>query len=116
MNHPTQHRARKRFGQHFLHDKTMIGRIIDAIRPLPGEHVVEIGPGLGALTDPLLRTGILLTAVEIDRDLAQRLRDTYAGDERFTLIESDVLRRRWMPSNHDHCDWLATCPTTSRHH
>ncbi|WP_370299584.1 16S rRNA (adenine(1518)-N(6)/adenine(1519)-N(6))-dimethyltransferase RsmA [Abyssibacter sp.] len=92
MNHPTQHRARKRFGQHFLHDKTMIGRIIDAIRPLPGEHVVEIGPGLGALTDPLLRTGILLTAVEIDRDLAQRLRDTYAGDERFTLIESDVLK------------------------
>jgi len=89
---PTRHRARKRFGQHFLHDKATIGRIVDAIRPMPDQHMIEIGPGLGALTEPLLRTGVTLTVIEIDRDLAQRLRVAYATEPRFHLIESDVLK------------------------
>lgn len=86
------HRARKRFGQHFLHDRNTIGRIIDAIRPTTDDHLVEIGPGLGAITEPLLATGARLTVVEIDRDLAQRLREQHATHPRFALIEADVLK------------------------
>ena len=86
------HRARKRFGQHFLHDRNTIARIVDAIRPEPGDHLVEIGPGQGAITEPLLATGAQLTAVEIDRDLAASLRARYAAHPRFTLIEDDVLK------------------------
>jgi 16S rRNA (adenine1518-N6/adenine1519-N6)-dimethyltransferase len=67
------HRARRRFGQHFLIDRACIGRILDAIDPRPGEHVVEIGPGLGALTEGLLERVDQLDVIEIDRDLAQRL-------------------------------------------
>ena len=86
------HRARKRFGQHFLHDRNTIARIVDAIRPEPSDHLVEIGPGQGAITEPLLATGAQLTAVEIDRDLAASLRARYAAHPRFTLIEDDVLK------------------------
>lgn len=64
-------RPRKRFGQHFLTDSSVIERIITAVSPRPDDHVVEIGPGRGALTDPLLASGCRLTVVEIDRDLAR---------------------------------------------
>ena len=83
-------RHRKRFGQHFLHDPGTLKRIIDAIDPLPGEAIVEIGPGEGALTAPLLQRAGRLTAIEIDRDLAKRLADRFAGD-RLTLICADAL-------------------------
>lgn len=63
------HQARKRFGQNFLTDAQVIGRIVDAVAPQPGERMVEIGPGLGALTDPLLARLGHLHVVEIDRDL-----------------------------------------------
>ncbi len=66
-------RARKRFGQHFLKDPAVIERIIDEIDPRAGEHIVEIGPGRGALTRPLLASGCTLHAIEIDRDLAAAL-------------------------------------------
>ena len=69
-----QHIARKRFGQHFLSDGGIIDAIVDAIAPVPGQHVVEIGPGLAALTQPLVERLGALTVIELDRDLASRLR------------------------------------------
>ena len=69
------HRPRKRFGQHFLHDPNVIGRIIAAINPKPDDVLVEIGPGTGALTRPLLERNRRLMVVELDRDLAARMRD-----------------------------------------
>ena len=65
--------ANKRLGQHFLHDPAVIGRILDAIDPRPGQHVVEIGPGRGALTAGLAASGARLTVIEIDRGLAAEL-------------------------------------------
>ena len=73
-------RPRKRFGQHFLHDPAVIERIVRACEARPGDHLVEIGPGRGALTDRLLDlTGCTLDAIEIDRDLVARLRPRFAG-------------------------------------
>jgi 16S rRNA (adenine1518-N6/adenine1519-N6)-dimethyltransferase len=82
------HRARKRFGQHFLTDPALIDRIIAAVDPRPGDRLVEIGPGLGALTRPLLQRAGTVTVIEIDRDLAERWR----RQSGVTVIESDVLR------------------------
>lgn len=83
------HVARKRFGQHFLADRSVIARIVDAIAPRDGERLLEIGPGQGALTSALLQRVAHLDAIEIDRDLAAGLRRRY-GD-RLALIEGDVL-------------------------
>ena len=82
------HIARKRFGQHFLVDHAVIDGIVRAIDPRPQEALVEIGPGLGALTHPLLDRCGALTVIELDRDLAARLRQR-AG---LTVVESDVLK------------------------
>ena len=82
------HQPRKRFGQHFLTDESVLDAIVDAIDPRPGEALVEIGPGLGALTRPLLARSERLTAIELDRDLAQRLRH----EPRLDVIEADVLK------------------------
>jgi 16S rRNA (adenine1518-N6/adenine1519-N6)-dimethyltransferase len=82
-----RHVARKRFGQHFLVDEAVIERIADAIDPRPGEPLVEIGPGLGALTEALLARGAALTVIELDRDLAAHWR----RDARVQVIEADVL-------------------------
>ena len=83
-----KHIARKRFGQHFLADRLIIESIVDAINPKPGQIMVEIGPGLAALTQPLVERLGHLTVIELDRDLAVRLR----GHPRLTVIESDVLK------------------------
>ncbi len=85
------HRARKRFGQHFLADAGVVQAIVDAIDPREGDLLVEIGPGLAALTGALLGRVAHLHAVEIDRDLAARLRSRYAP-QRLTLHEDDALR------------------------
>ena len=82
-----KHVARKRFGQHFLTDAMVIDRIVDCIEPKPGELVVEIGPGLGAMTDPLAERCGRLTVIELDRDLAARLRKRPELD----VVEADVL-------------------------
>ena len=83
------HIARKRFGQHFLVDQGVIHDIVRAIAPRPGQALVEIGPGLGALTQGLLeRQGQTLTVIELDRDLAARLRQ----NPRLDVIEADVLK------------------------
>jgi len=83
-----KHIARKRFGQHFLSDGGIIESIVDAIDPRPGQPVVEIGPGLAALTQPLVERLGKMTVIELDRDLAARLRSHGHLD----VIESDVLR------------------------
>jgi 16S rRNA (adenine1518-N6/adenine1519-N6)-dimethyltransferase len=83
-----KHIARKRFGQHFLADASIIDAIVRAIGPLPGQHMVEIGPGLAALTQPLVERLGALTVVELDRDLAARLR----SHPQLQVIESDVLK------------------------
>jgi 16S rRNA (adenine1518-N6/adenine1519-N6)-dimethyltransferase len=82
------HIARKRFGQHFLTAVDVIDRIVRAIAPKPGERLVEIGPGLGAMTIPLRAHCEALTVIELDRDLAERLRRR--GD--LDVVESDVLK------------------------
>ena len=81
------HIARKRFGQHFLHDPFAIDAIVDAIAPAEHDALVEIGPGLGAMTFPLLDRCRRLTVIELDRDLAARLRSR----SELTVIEADVL-------------------------
>ncbi|MEX0606560.1 MAG: 16S rRNA (adenine(1518)-N(6)/adenine(1519)-N(6))-dimethyltransferase RsmA [Halofilum sp. (in: g-proteobacteria)] len=83
--------ARKRFGQHFLHERATIERIVAAVAPQPGDHLVEIGPGEGVLTRPLLEAVGRLDAVEIDRDLAAalRARDDWPGT--LELHEADAL-------------------------
>ena len=82
-----KHIARKRFGQHFLVDRSVIDAIVDLIDPQPGQALVEIGPGLGAMTDPLVARCGALTVIELDRDLAQRLRQRSV----LNVIEADVL-------------------------
>jgi 16S rRNA (adenine1518-N6/adenine1519-N6)-dimethyltransferase len=82
---------RKRLGQHFLHDRAVCARIVAAAGVHPGDRVLEIGPGLGALTEPLLAAGARVTAVEVDRRLAAYLRDSLGGDPGFELREADVL-------------------------
>lgn len=83
-----KHIARKRFGQHFLTDGGIIDAIVRAIAPQPGDAMVEIGPGLAALTQPLVERLGRLAVIELDRDLAQRLR----GHGQLDVIESDVLK------------------------
>lgn len=83
-------RVRKRFGQHFLHDPAVLQRIVQAVDPRPGEHIVEIGPGPGALTALLLERAGRIDAVEIDRDLAGLLRQRWPRE--LTLHEADALR------------------------
>ncbi|MEO8384393.1 MAG: 16S rRNA (adenine(1518)-N(6)/adenine(1519)-N(6))-dimethyltransferase RsmA [Betaproteobacteria bacterium] len=83
-------RAKKRFGQHFLTDRHYIARIISAIAPQPDDVLVEIGPGPGAITEPLLDRLNHLHAVEVDRDLAGALRLQF-GEDKLTLHEADVL-------------------------
>jgi 16S rRNA (adenine1518-N6/adenine1519-N6)-dimethyltransferase len=82
--------ARKRFGQHFLHDQGVLQRIVQSVDPQPGDHIVEIGPGHGALTAALLLRTASLDAVEIDRDLAASLRLRWP--QQLRLHEADVLR------------------------
>lgn len=88
MKPSAPHQARKRFGQHFLSDRGIIEAIVQAIAPQPGQFVVEIGPGLAALTQPLVERLGQLTVIELDRDLALRLR----LHPQLQVIESDVLR------------------------
>ena len=83
---------RKRFGQHFLHDPRVLDRIVAAIGAGAGDHLVEIGPGRGALTERLLLPGrCTLDAIEIDRDLASQLRARFAGSPGLTLHVGDAL-------------------------
>jgi 16S rRNA (adenine1518-N6/adenine1519-N6)-dimethyltransferase len=84
-------RARKRFGQHFLHDLNIIERILRSVSPQPGENLVEIGPGQGALTYPLLKACETLIAVELDRDLVPILQRESRRFGELEVINADIL-------------------------
>ena len=86
------HTPRKRFGQNFLHDYGIISHIIGSIEAQPNEHWVEIGPGQGALTEPLLKLGIKLDVVELDRDLVVWLKHKFQHQERLQIHSADALR------------------------
>ncbi|TAL47829.1 MAG: 16S rRNA (adenine(1518)-N(6)/adenine(1519)-N(6))-dimethyltransferase RsmA [Methylovulum sp.] len=86
------HTARKRFGQNFLHDHTVIDNILGSIQAKPGEHWVEIGPGMGALTKPLLAKGSRLDVVELDRDLVALLKDKFGQHDNLQIHSADALR------------------------
>lgn len=86
------HTARKRFGQNFLHDMNIIHNIVSAINPKKGQFLLEIGPGLGALTEPVAELIDHLTVVELDRDLADRLRHHPFLHQKLTVVEQDALR------------------------
>jgi 16S rRNA (adenine1518-N6/adenine1519-N6)-dimethyltransferase len=85
------HRPRKRFGQNFLEDLSIINHILDAIHPEPSDNMLEIGPGLGALTRPLLKRLDKLTAIEIDTDLQAHLANMPEGKNKLTVIQADAL-------------------------
>lgn len=86
------HRARKRFGQNFLKDQHIIDRIIQTIHPLDSDHLVEIGPGQGALTKQLAASGARLDCIELDRDLAAHLNNSYKDADTVTIYQQDVLK------------------------
>ncbi|QWK94227.1 16S rRNA (adenine(1518)-N(6)/adenine(1519)-N(6))-dimethyltransferase RsmA [Plesiomonas shigelloides] len=85
------HRARKRFGQNFLNDVFVIDSIVSAINPRKGEAMLEIGPGLAALTEPVARDLDHMTVIEIDRDLAERLRHHPQLKDKLTVREQDAM-------------------------
>ncbi len=92
MSHKAGHQARKRFGQNFLHDPGVIERIVRAIHPKPDDQMVEIGPGLGALTEELLSVNPRLQVVELDRDLIPVLRTKFFNYPEFRIYEADALK------------------------
>ena len=87
-----KHRARKRFGQNFLHDQQVIDRIIACIAPQPEDLLVEIGPGQAALTRPLLESGAELHLIELDRDLVARLQKQFSDRSNISIHSCDALR------------------------
>lgn len=86
------HQARKRFGQNFLHDNNIIEKIIDSIAPTKNDHLIEIGPGQGALTIPLAESGARLDCIELDRDLAAFLTKEFANRSSVNIIQQDMLK------------------------
>ena len=90
-NRQKSHIARKRFGQHFLKDERVLQKIVSVFSPKNDQNIVEIGPGLGALTNALLDQINHLSAIELDRDLVNHLKQTYSAD-RLTIYEMDVLQ------------------------
>lgn len=91
MSKKAGHQARKRFGQNFLHDPGVIERIIRAIHPKPDDAIVEIGPGLGAITEEILTVNPRLQVVELDRDLIPVLRTKFFNYPEFRIHEADAL-------------------------
>ena len=87
-----KHQARRRFGQNFLQDANVINRIIHSINPQATDHIVEIGPGLGALTHPLAHTDVQLDLVELDRDLIIKLEKLYKTYTNVTITNADALK------------------------
>ena len=86
------HRPRKRFGQHFLTDPGVTAAIISAISPSASDVIVEIGPGQGAITRSLADRAGVLHAIELDRDLAARLRREFGSTTNITIHQADALR------------------------
>jgi 16S rRNA (adenine1518-N6/adenine1519-N6)-dimethyltransferase len=91
------HRPRKRFGQNFLHDPNIINRIVSVIAPKPADNLIEIGPGQGALTFPVLSRCGQLRAIELDRDLAAWLREQSPAHGELELLSADALKTDFSP-------------------
>lgn len=89
---PQQHRARKRFGQNFLQDEGIIRRIVRSVSPQEGQHLVEIGPGMGALTEVILEATERLDVVELDRDLIPGLKVKFFNHQGFKIHQADALK------------------------
>ena len=87
-----KHKARKRFGQNFLHDQQVINRIISSISPKPTDLLVEIGPGQAALTRPLVESGAELHLIELDRDLVSNLQKQFSTSRNITIHSCDALK------------------------
>ncbi|MGH8466999.1 MAG: ribosomal RNA small subunit methyltransferase A, partial [Pseudomonas sp.] len=92
MSEQYQHKARKRFGQNFLHDAGVIDRILRSINAKSADRLLEIGPGQGALTEGLLASGAQLDVVELDKDLVPILNQQFAGRDNFSLHQGDALK------------------------
>lgn len=92
MSELYQHRARKRFGQNFLHDAGVIYRILRSIHARPGQRLVEIGPGQGALTEGLVDSGAQLDVIELDQDLVPLLKMRFGLNPQFTLHQGDAMK------------------------
>ncbi len=92
MGKPLNHKARKRFGQNFLHDPNVIERIISSIAATAEQHLVEIGPGKGALTEHLISSAGKLDVIELDRDLIPILQEQFSACEHFTIHNTDALK------------------------
>src|SRR5690606_8051665 len=86
------HKARKRFGQNFLHDQQVIDRILASVAPKPSDLIIEIGPGQAAITRPLLESGAELHVIEIDRDLVSLLEKKFAHADNLTIHSLDALK------------------------
>lgn len=95
--------ARKRFGQHFLKDPSVVEQIVAAGKVTDDDQVIEIGPGRGALTERLAMESGALTVVELDRDLAADLKKRYQNNNRITVVAGDILKLDWLPLFSDHC-------------
>ena len=95
-------RAKKSMGQHFLNDPLIISQIIDALDPKPGETILEIGPGEGVLTLPLVNSEAAVVAVELDRRLAPELERTFTNHENFRVVEADVGNAKPLRYRLDH--------------
>jgi 16S rRNA (adenine1518-N6/adenine1519-N6)-dimethyltransferase len=85
-------RAKKRFGQHFLTDIGIINGISAAFGVPKSSHIIEIGPGTGALTKPLLAAGLRVTAIEFDRDMVARLEKSFHDNNQFSVLQQDILK------------------------
>jgi 16S rRNA (adenine1518-N6/adenine1519-N6)-dimethyltransferase len=92
LNNGKPHQARKRFGQNFLHDENIIQRIIDAISPTAKDHLIEIGPGQGALTQALADSGGKLDCIELDRDLASHIEQQFSTQPSVSVYQHDILK------------------------
>jgi len=92
LSNGVSHRVRKRFGQNFLRDQNIIDRIIQSVNPVAADHIVEIGPGQGALTAQLAASGARLDCVELDRDLAAHLDTRYADAANVEIYQQDILK------------------------
>ena len=92
MNRAEGARPKKRFGQHFLHDQNVVERILRALNPRTDDHIVEIGPGRGALTAPLLRQISHLRVIELDRDVIPLLRQACNQHPGLEIIQADALK------------------------
>lgn len=110
------HKARKRFGQNFLIDGDMINNIVESIEPQPQDHIIEIGPGLGAITGELVSSGAQVTLIELDRDLVARLETRYQKEieaKRVSIVNGDVLKvnfKEIMSPNHPTAKLIGNLP------